>query len=74
VTALQPTGKGNLRFYPGDLSAPSTGILRFARGQTRDGAFDLPLAPNGTGTLTLLPFVGGNGTVGVSVEVDGYTP
>ena len=74
VTALQPTGKGNLRFYPGDLSAPSTGILRFARGQTRDGAFDLPVAPNGAGTLTLLPLVGGNGTVGVSVEVDGYTP
>jgi Tol biopolymer transport system component len=74
VTALQPTGKGNLRFYPGDLSAPSTGILRFARGQTRDGAFDLPVAPNGAGTLTLLPLVGGNGTVGVSVEMDGYTP
>jgi hypothetical protein len=35
--------------------------------------FDAPVAPN-AGTLTLLPFVAGNGTAGVSVEVDGYTP
>jgi Tol biopolymer transport system component len=74
VTVFQETGKGNVRFYPGDLAAPSAGILRFSRGQTRSATFDLPLAPNGAGTLTLLPFVGGNGTVGVSVEIDGYTP
>lgn len=74
VTVFQGTGKGNVRFYPGDLAAPSTGILRFSRGQSRSATFDLPVAPNGAGTLTLLPFVGGNGTVGVSVEIDGYTP
>jgi Tol biopolymer transport system component len=73
VTTFQGTGQGNVRFYPGDLSAPSTGILRFTRGQTRAASFDLPLAPN-AGTMTLLPFVAGNGTVGVSVEIDGYTP
>jgi Tol biopolymer transport system component len=73
VTAFQETGKGNVRFYPGDLSAPSTGILRFSRGQTVAATFDLPLAP-GVGTLTLLPFVANKGTAGVSVEVDGYTP
>jgi Tol biopolymer transport system component len=73
MTVFQGTGQGNVRLYPGDLSAPSAGILRFARGQTRDGSFDIPLAPN-AGTLTLLPFVGGNGTVGVSLEIDGYTP
>jgi hypothetical protein len=74
VTVFQGTGKGNVRFYPGDLAAPSSGILRFSRGQTSSATFDLPMAPNGAGTLTLLPFVGGNGTVGVSVEIDGYTP
>jgi len=74
VTAFQGTGKGNVRLYPGDLSAPSAGILRFSRGQTASAVFDLPVASNGAGTLTLLPFVAGNGTAGVSVEVDGYTP
>jgi len=74
VTVFQGTGQGNVRFYPGDLAAPSSGILRFSRGQSRSATFDLPVAPNGAGTLTLLPFVGGNGTVGVSVEIDGYTP
>jgi len=74
VTAFQGTGKGNVRLYPGDLAAPVSGILRFSSGQSRNATFDLPVAPNGAGTLTLLPFVGGNGTVGVSVEIDGYTP
>ena len=73
VTVFQGTGQGNVRLYPGDLSAPSAGILRFTRGQTRAASFDLPLAPN-AGTLTILPFVAGNGKVGVSVEIDGYTP
>ncbi len=73
ATAFQGTGKGNVRFYPGDLSQPSTGILRFSPGQTAAATFDLPVAP-GAGTLTLLPFVAGNGTAGMSLEVDGYTP
>src|SRR4029077_8770252 len=73
VTVFRGTGQGNVRLYPGDLSAPSAGILRFTRGQTRAASFDLPLAPN-AGTLTILPFVAGNGKVGVSVEIDGYTP
>jgi Tol biopolymer transport system component len=74
LTVFQGTGKGNVRLYPGDLSAPSAGILRFSRGQTASAVFDLPVASNGAGTLTLLPFVAGNGTAGVSVEIDGYTP
>jgi Tol biopolymer transport system component len=73
LTVFQGTGKGNVRLYPGDLSAPSSGILRFSRGQTAAATFDSAVAP-GAGTLTLLPFVAGNGTAGASVEVDGYTP
>ncbi|HET9210826.1 MAG TPA: hypothetical protein VFR03_10540 [Thermoanaerobaculia bacterium] len=73
ITAFQETGKGNVRLYPGDLSQPSSGILRFSSGQTVNATFDLPVAPN-AGTLTLLPFVAGRGTAGVSVEIDGYTP
>ena len=73
VTAFQGTGKGNVRLYPGDLSQPAIGILRFSAGQTATATFDAAVAP-GAGTLTLLPFVAGNGTAGASVEVDGYVP
>ncbi len=71
VTALQGSGKGNVRWFAGDATA-SSGILRFAKQQTRSAVFTLPLT--GNGTLVLLPFVAGNGTVQAVVEVDGYTP
>jgi Tol biopolymer transport system component len=71
VTALQATGKGNLRLFPGG-SPTSAGILRFARNQTRTFSLTVPLG--GDGTLALLPFVAGKGTVQAAVEVDGYTP
>ena len=74
LTVSQGTGKGNVQFYPGNVRTPSAGILRFNRGATRAAGFTLPLSTNGTGTIALLPFVGGNGTVRVTVEVDGYTP
>jgi Tol biopolymer transport system component len=71
VTTLQGSGKGNVRLFAGDAAA-SSGILRFGKQQTRSAVFTLPLT--GNGTLTLLPFVAGNGTVQAIVEVDGYTP
>jgi RNase P/RNase MRP subunit POP5 len=74
VTALQATGMGNLRLYPGDVTTTAAGLLRFDRGQTASASFDLSLATNGNGTLAILPFVRGNGTVRVMVEVDGYVP
>ncbi len=74
VTARQATGTGNLRLYPGNVTATPAGTLRFQRGQTASSSFDLPLATNGAGTLAILPLVRGNGTVRVTVEVDGYTP
>jgi Tol biopolymer transport system component len=74
VTAQQASGPGNLRLYPGDVTTAPSGTLRFQKGQTAVSSFDLPLATNGAGTIALLPFVRGNGTVRVTVEVDGYTP
>jgi Tol biopolymer transport system component len=71
VTALQSTGKGNLRLFPGG-SSTSAGILRFARNQTQTFSVTVPLG--GDGTLALLPFVAGNGTVQAAVEVDSYNP
>jgi len=70
VTAFNPSGKGNLRFYPGAVTANPSAILRFERGTTRTETFTLPLGANGT--LTILPFVAGRGTVHVAVEVGGY--
>ncbi|HEX6899452.1 MAG TPA: hypothetical protein VF789_07060 [Thermoanaerobaculia bacterium] len=73
VTALQATGKGNLRFYAGNDTINSSGILRFEKNATRSATFNLPLATNNAGTLAILPFVAGKGTVQVVVEVNGYS-
>jgi Tol biopolymer transport system component len=74
LTVSQGTGQGNVQLYPGNVRTPAAGILRFQRGQTSTASFDLPLSTNGTGTLALLPFVRGNGTVRVNVEIDAYVP
>ncbi|HKI05882.1 MAG TPA: hypothetical protein VKK31_28130 [Thermoanaerobaculia bacterium] len=71
ATAFNPSGKGNLRFYPGTLTATPSGILRFERGTNRTETFTLPLSPSGT--LTILPFVAGRGTVHGVLEVTGYS-
>jgi hypothetical protein len=74
LTVSQGTGKGNVQLYPGNVTGTAAGILRFNRGATRTAPFTLPLSTNGTGTIALLPNVAGNGTVRVTVEVNGYTP
>src|SRR6185369_12677736 len=71
LTVSQPTGKGNVQIYPGNVTSPSTGILRFNPGVTRSAAFTVPL---GNGAVAVLPFVAGNGTVRVQIEIDGYVP
>ncbi|HEY3569612.1 MAG TPA: hypothetical protein VGP73_16895 [Thermoanaerobaculia bacterium] len=71
VTALQGTGKGNLRLYSGS-SSTLAGTLRFARSQTVSATFTVPVGADGT--IAILPFVGGKGTVQAAVEVDAYNP
>jgi Tol biopolymer transport system component len=71
LTVSKGTGKGNVQIYPGNVTSPSSGILRFNPGVTRSAGFTLPL---GNGAVAVLPFVAGNGTVRVSLEVDGYVP
>jgi Tol biopolymer transport system component len=71
LTVSQGTGQGNVQVYPGNAGAPSAGILRFSRGASRSAVLTVPL---GNGAVALLPFVNGNGTVRVGVEVDGYVP
>jgi hypothetical protein len=71
LTVSRGTGNGNVQLYPGNVTSPSSGILRFNRGTARSASFTVPL---GNGGVALLPFVNGNGTVRVAVEVDGYVP
>jgi Tol biopolymer transport system component len=71
LTISQGTGQGNVQLFAGTATTPAAGILRFSRGATRSAPFNVSL---GNGVSSLLPFVAGNGTVGVSVEVDGYVP
>ncbi|HEY3570271.1 MAG TPA: hypothetical protein VGP73_20240 [Thermoanaerobaculia bacterium] len=71
LTVSRGTGKGNVQIYPGNVTNPATGILRFGRGAARSASLTVPL---GNGGIALLPFVAGNGTVRVGVEVDGYVP
>lgn len=72
ITVIQPTGQGHLTLHPGDLAAPLTSTINFIAGSTRANNALLPLALNGTGSLSLTPSVAGGGTVHVLVDVSGY--
>jgi hypothetical protein len=71
LTVSRGTGKGNVQLYPGKVNSPSAGILRFNSGATHSADFTVSL---GNGGIALLPFVAGNGTVRVSLAVDGDVP
>ncbi len=71
ITVLRATGKGNLRFYSG--KSQLGGTFRFDKGKVRDTGLTLPLSASDPGTFEVLPFVAGNGTVQMIVEVVAYT-
>lgn len=72
ATVFQPTGQGNLRFYRGDLTAPSphSAILRFQRGRTATRPVVVPVSEDCN--IAVLPFVAGAGEAHVVLEVNGY--
>lgn len=72
ATVFQPTGRGNLRFYRGDLTAPSphSAILRFQRGRTASRPVVVPVSEDCN--IAVLPFVAGGGEAHVVLEVNGY--
>lgn len=72
VTVLEPSNRGRLTLHPGDLAAPLTSTINFAAGETRANNALLALALDGTGTLSLTPFVTGGGTVQAILDVTGY--
>lgn len=72
VGAVQPSGAGYLTLHPGDLAAPLTSTVNFAAGTTRANNAILPLALDGTGTLSVTPAVAGGGTVHLILDVSGW--
>jgi Tol biopolymer transport system component len=72
VTAVQPTGNGHLAAYPGYLESTGTSTVSFQAGTVRASSAILPLALNGTGTLSLNPSVTGGGTVHLILDVSGW--
>jgi hypothetical protein len=72
VTAVDPTGQGNLRLHPGDTGLPAASTLNFHAGETRANLAILRLALDGEGTLAVSPSVAGGGSVHVIVDVTGW--
>jgi Tol biopolymer transport system component len=72
ITATGGTGKGTVEVLQGDVTTSVAGLLLFSRGHSSTASFTVPLSAHGT--LDVLPFVRGNGTVKVTVDVDGYFP
>jgi hypothetical protein len=72
VTVILPTGAGNAALYPGNYPQPVASTLNFLPGITRSNHAILPLATNGTGTLTALVAIAGSGSADVAIDVSGY--
>lgn len=72
VTAVGSTGNGYVDAYPGYLESTGTSTVSFKAGTARASSAILPLALNGTGTLSLNPSVAGGGTVHLILDVSGW--
>lgn len=72
ITAVDPTGSGHLSFWPANLSQPGTSVVNFPAGRNRANSAILGLATDGWGDLAVRPFVAGNGSVHLIVDVNGY--
>lgn len=69
VTVTQPSSLGHITFSPACIP-PTGSTINFGTGQTRANNTVQPLSSDGK--LTASPFVLGNGTVHVIVDVNGY--
>jgi hypothetical protein len=70
VTAVTPLAAGNLRFFPGDGTAPNASTLNFTTGQTRANNAIVMLASSGSGTFALRN--SSTASVHVVIDVNGY--
>jgi hypothetical protein len=70
VTAVAPGAGGNLRFFPGDGTAPDASALNFDAGRTRGNNAVVMLASSGSGALGVRNSCTAN--VHVVIDVNGY--
>jgi len=70
ATAVTPAAAGNLRFFPGDGTAPNASTLNFAPGQTRANNALVMLASSGSGAFALRNSA--TASVDVVIDVNGY--
>lgn len=73
VTVTDATDTGYATLYPGNYPQPLASTINFAGGAARAAHAVLPLATDGTGTLTtLVSIAGANGSAHVVIDVGGY--
>jgi hypothetical protein len=70
VAAVAPPAAGNLRFFPGDGTAPGASALNFNAGQTRANNAVVMMASSGSGTFGFRNSSTAN--VHVVIDVNGY--
>jgi hypothetical protein len=70
ATAVTPAAAGNLRFFPGDGTAPNASTLNFGAGQTRANNAIVMMASSGSGTFALRN--SSSASVHVVIDVNGY--
>ena len=72
LTIVGPTGTGSVVLYPGNYPVPVTNTITFNPGMVRANGVVMPLASDGSATLSVYPTVANNGTVHVVLDVSGY--
>lgn len=72
VTVTGASNAGHIAFYPAHLTSFNTSTINFARGQTRANNAILPLSAEGYQSIGVTPFVSGEGTVHLFIDVNGY--
>jgi len=72
ITALDPTGSGDLTIYASDATPPAFSMLPFPAGLNRTLFAIVSLSNDAEGEVTIQPVVSGNGTVDLLLDVMGY--
>lgn len=72
VTAVLPTGNGYLQMFPTGTNIPSTSSINFVAGIVRGNNGQIPLAPGGSGQLTMRPTLENAGSMHVVLDAFGY--
>lgn len=72
LTAIGPTGAGDLTIHAADVALPAFSTLPFPADVTRALFATVSLAADANGAVTVQPAVAGSGTVHVTIDVMGY--